>query len=61
MANDGIPDNVTETNWREVAREMIVEQDSEKVFELAQELITKFNQENLRTKPARIGPMQKPF
>ena len=38
----------TTTDWRELARRIQKEEDPEKVFELVQQLIVKFNEERRR-------------
>ena len=45
MADGDGPKN---EDWREIARRIQQETDPEKVFELVQELIAKFNEEKLR-------------
>jgi hypothetical protein len=39
---------VTTADWRELARRILKEEDPEKVFELVQQLIVRFNEERRR-------------
>ena len=39
---------VTTADWREIARRILKEEDPEKVFQLVQQLIVRFNEERRR-------------
>lgn len=53
MANDGVP---IDGNWRELARQVQQENAPNKILDLVQQLITKFDEEKSRKKfpPTRV-------
>ena len=50
----------TTADWRELARRIQKEEDPEKVFELVQQLIVKFNEERRRKGLATIRKLASP-
>jgi hypothetical protein len=55
------PDKEAPTaDWRELARRVQKEEDPEKVFELVQQLIVKFNEERRRKGLATIRKIESP-
>jgi hypothetical protein len=50
----------TTTDWRELARRIQKEEDPEKVFELVQQLIVKFNEERRRKSLATTRKIESP-
>ena len=50
----------TTADWRELARRIQKEEDPEKVFELVQQLIVKFNEERQRKGLATIRKIESP-
>jgi hypothetical protein len=50
----------TTADWRELARRIQKEEDPEKVFELVQQLIVKFNEERRRKDLATIRKIESP-
>ena len=52
--------DATTADWRELARRIQKEEDPERVFELVQQLIVKFNEERRRKDLATIRKIESP-
>ena len=51
---------VTTADWRELARRILKEEDPEKVFELVQQLIVRFNEERRRKDLSTTRKLESP-
>jgi len=58
VTNDGVP---IDGNWRELARQVQKEKDPEKVFDLVEQLIAKFDEEKSRKKFPPTRKPEEPF
>jgi len=58
VANDGVP---LDGNWRELARQVQLENDPNKILDLVQQLITKFDEEKSRKNSPPTRKPEKPL